>query len=394
MAEQVARKLLQADIHDPGRRTATISTWLTKHGGIRVDPQTLMLELCERLIAAGVPLSGASYGAPTLHPQVWGSQFIWRRDGGGVSEVRHRHHAARSSTYRDSPVRVLHQGAAAVRRRLDIPAPQLDFPILRELADEGATDYVAMPLHFSSGKMGYISWVSDRLGGFNTSDLALLYDLLPLIALRVELEASYQVSKSLMETYLGRDAARRVLTGQIKRGRGKRIRAAIFLSDLRDFTAMSDRLPANEVIVLLNDYFDIMATQVQEHGGEVLKFIGDAVMAIFPLREHPDAGERALAAADEALAKIAKANAERTSPDEPKLAISLALHQGEVNYGNVGIAGRLDFTVTGPAVNEVARLEGLSKTLDQPVVTSAAYATLYSERLTCVGRQKLRGVSA
>jgi adenylate cyclase len=392
MAEQVARKLLQADIHDPGRRTATISTWLTKHGGIRVDPQTLMLELCERLIAAGVPLSGASYGAPTLHPQVWGSQFIWRRDGGGVSEVRHRHDAARSSTYRDSPVRVLHQGAAAVRRRLDIPTPQLDFPILRELADEGATDYVAMPLHFSSGKMGYISWVSDRLGGFNTSDLALLYDLLPLIALRLELEASYHVSKSLMETYLGRDAARRVLAGQIKRGRGKRIRAAILLSDLRDFTAMSDRLPANEVIVLLNDYFDIMATQVQEHGGEVLKFIGDGMLAVFNVgRSLPDAACcQSMHAAIEAVRALTALNLDRAE----KLEVGIALHLGDVVYGNIGAADRLDFTVIGAAVNEAARIQGLCRSLDKQILVSAGFACgCTSKPLISVGLHHLRGVS-
>jgi adenylate cyclase len=281
-----------------------------------------------------------------LHPQVWGSQFIWQRDGEGVSEIRHRHDAAQSSTYRDSPVRVLHQGAAAVRRRLDIPAPQLDFPILRDLADEGATDYVAMPLRFSSGDMAYISWVSDQPGGFNKSDLALLYDLLPLIALRLEIEASYHVSKNLMETYLGRDAARRVLTGQIKRGRGKRIRAAILLADLRDFTAMSDRLPADKVIALLNDYFDIMATQVQEHGGEVLKFIGDGMLAVFNVgRSLPDAACRqSMHAAIEAVRDLTALNLDRPE----KLEVGIALHLGDVMYGNIGAADRLDFTSSVP----------------------------------------------
>jgi adenylate cyclase len=392
MAEQAARKSLQADIHDPGLRAASISTWLSEHGGVRVDPQTLMLELCERLVAAGMPLSRASYGAPTLHPQVWGSQFIWRRDGEAVSEFPHRHDAARSSTYRDSPVRVLHQGAAAVRRRLDIPAPQLDFPILHDLADEGATDYLAMPLRFSSGDMGYISWVSDRSGGFNTSDLALLYDLLPLIALRFELEASYHVSKSLMETYLGRDAARRVLTGQIKRGRGKRIRAAIFLSDLRDFTAMSDRLPADEVIALLNDYFDIMATQVQEHGGEVLKFIGDGMLAVFNVgRSLPDAACcQAMHAAIEAVQALTALNLDRAE----KLEVGIALHLGDVVYGNIGAADRLDFTVIGAAVNEAARIEGLCRSLDKQILVSAAFARgCHSKPLISVGLHHLRGVS-
>jgi adenylate cyclase len=287
---------------------------------------------------------------------------------------------------------VLHQGAAAVRRRLDIPAPQLDFPIQRDLADEGATDYVAMPLRFSSGDMGYISWVSDRPGGFNTSDLALLYDLLPLIALRLELEASYHVSKSLMETYLGRDAARHVLTGQIKRGRGKHIRAAILLSDLRDFTAMSDRLPADEVIALLNDYFDIMATQVQEHGGEVLKFIGDGMLAVFNVgRSLPDAAcGQAMQAAIEAVRALTALNLDRAE----KLEVGIALHLGDVVYGNIGAADRLDFTVIGAAVNEAARIEGLCRSLEKQILVSAEFARGFTSKpLISVGLHHLRGVS-
>ena len=391
MTEQAARKSLQADIHDPGRRAASISTWLTEHGGIRVDPQTLMTELCERLVAVGVPLSRASYGAPTLHPQVWGSQFIWRRDGEGVSEIRHRHDAARSSTYRDSPVRVLHQGAAAVRRRLDIPAPQFDFPILRELAAEGATDYVAMPLRFTSGWTGYISWACDRHGGFSAADLSRLEGLLLLIALRLELEASYRMSEGLLETYLGRDAARRVLVGKVRRGEGKRIRAAILLSDLRGFTAMADRLPAEEVIAHLDAYFDVMVTQVHEYSGEVLKFIGDAMMAVFDVdgSSRGKACCQAVHAAIGAVRAIAELNRDRPE----KLNFGIALHLGDVVYGNIGAADRLDFTVIGPAVNEAARMEGLCRSLDKQILISASFArSCTCKPLVSLGRHRLRGV--
>ena len=391
MTEQAARKSPQADIHDPGRRAASISTWLTEHGGIRVDPQTLMTELCERLVAVGVPLSRASYGAPTLHPQVWGSQFIWRRDGEGVSEIRHRHDAARSSTYRDSPVRVLHQGAAAVRRRLDIPAPQLDFPILRELAAEGATDYVAMPLRFTSGWTGYISWACDRPGGFSAADLSRLEELLPLIALRLELEASYRMSEGLLETYLGRDAARRVLAGKVRRGEGKRIRAAILLSDLRGFTAMADRLPAEEVIAHLDAYFDVMVTQVHEHSGEVLKFIGDAMMAVFDV----DGSSRGKACCQAVHAAIGAVRATvALNRDRPeKLDFGIALHLGDVVYGNIGAADRLDFTVIGPAVNEAARMEGLCRSLDKQILISASFTrSCTCKPLVSLGRHRLRGV--
>ena len=392
MAEQAIRKSPQADMHDPGREIDSISSWLADHGGVRVDPETLMTELCERLVGIGVPLARASYGAATLHPQLWGSQYIWRRDPAGVSEIRHRHGVERSSTYLDSPVRVLHHGAAAVRRRLDVPVPQLDFPILQDLVEEGATDYVAMPLRFSTGQTGYISWVSDLPGGFRTRELTLLYDLLPLIALRLELEASYHVSKSLLETYLGRDAARRVLAGQIERGRGKRIRAAILLSDLRDFTAMSDRLPADEVIALLNDYFDVMATQVQEHGGEVLKFIGDGMLAVFNVeRSLPDAACcQAVRAAIDAAQALAILNSDRAE----KLEVGIALHFGDVVYGNIGAANRLDFTVIGAAVNEAARIQELCRSLDKQILVSAGFAcSCVSKPLISLGPHHLRGVS-
>ena len=192
-------------------------------------------------------------------------------------------------------------------------------------------------------------------------------------------------ARTLLDTYLGQGTGERVLEGLIRRGDGEVIPAVIWWADLRGSTALAEQLPRQRYLQLLNRFFESTAGVVIDHGGEVLKFIGDAVMAIFPLDDHENAAERALAAADEALAAIEKANAERADPSEPKLAIALALHQGEVNYGNVGVAGRLDFTVTGPAVNEVARLEGLSKTLDRPVVASSAFARLVPGRLASLG---------
>ena len=194
-----------------------------------------------------------------------------------------------------------------------------------------------------------------------------------------------------METYLGRDAARRVLTGQIKRGRGKRICAAILLSDLRDFTAMSDRLPAGEVIALLNDYFDIMATQVHEHGGEVLKFIGDGMLAVFNVGGSlPDAACcQSMHAAIEAVRALTALNLDRTE----KLEVGIALHLGDVVYGNIGAADRLDFTVIGPAVNEAARIEGLCRDLDRRILISASFAHgCGCTPLVSLGRHRLRGV--
>jgi adenylate cyclase len=376
---------------ESGWSTDPIAAWLAGYRGARPDPTALLAGLCEKLVDAGVPLSRVSYGVPMLHPQLRGRQFIWRRDDEGVSEIPYRHGVERSADYLDSPVRALHQGAAAVRRRLDGAAPRFDFPILRDLAKAGATDYVAMPLRFGSGRMGYVSWVSDRPGGFTTAELARLAQLLPLIALRLELEASYQMSRGLLETYLGGDAARRVLAGEVRRGHGKRLRAAILLSDLRGFTALSDRLPAEQVIGLLNEYFDVMATQVQKHGGEVLKFIGDGMLAVFDV-DQSSRGTACCQAVHAAIGAV-RAMAARNRERSERLEVAIALHLGDVVYGNIGAADRLDFTVIGPTVNEAARIEGLCRSLDRQILASASFACdCACKPLVSLGRHRLRGV--
>jgi adenylate cyclase len=368
-----------------------IAAWLAAHGGLRADLGALLAGLCEKLVAAGMPLMRVSAGVPTLHPQVLGRQFIWRRGQDGVSATPYGHGVERSSDYLDSPIRVLHQGVGSLRRRLEGPAPQLDFPILKDLADEGATDYVAMPLGFSSGQTGFVSWVSDRPGGFGAQDLSLLDGLLPLIALRLELESTHDMTRGLLETYLGGDAARRVLSGDVTRGRGERIRAAILLSDLRGFTALSDRLPAERVIALLNDYFDIVTTQVEKHHGQVLKFTGDGLLAVFDVggSNRGTACCQAVHAAIDAVRAMAASNRDREEP----LALGIALHLDDVLYGNIGAVGRLDFTVIGRAVNEAARIEQLCRSLDRQVLASASFArSCGCEPLVSLGPHRLRGV--
>ena len=320
-----------------------VAAWLADHGGARVDPAVLIAGLCERLLAAGVPLWRVSYGYPTLHPRLCGSQFDWRRDATCV-------------------------------------------------ADEGATDRVAMSLPFSSGRDGFVSWATDRACGFRPDERALLEGLLPLIALRLELEASYTLTNNLMETYLGRDAARRVLAGEVARGSGTRVRAAILLCDLRGFTAMSDRLPAETVIAHLDSYFDVVGRQVQRYHGEVLEFIGDGVLAAFDI----DGGKRGAAccqALHAAIALLHRMAALNRGAAEP-MNVVVALHLGEVVYGNIGAADRLDFTVIGPAVNEAARIEGLCKELDRTLLASASFAeSCTCEPLVSLGRHALRGVA-
>ncbi len=368
--------------------------WLMRDAWEASSTEELLARLARQIAAEGIPLMRAVLLVRTLHPQVMGAVHSWSRDEDRVERVELSHDVQEEERFLASPFAHIFEGRGGVRRRLTGPDAQLDFPILRDLAEQGATDYVALPLTFSDGKTHALTLATDNPEGFDVATLGHIHELLPLLSRLLEVHLQRHTARTLLETYLGQGTGERVLDGLIRRGDGEVIPAVIWWADLRGSTSLAERLPRQRYLQLLNRFFESTAGVVIDHGGEVLKFIGDAVMAIFPLREHPDAGERALAAADEALTRIAKVNAERESPDEPELAISLALHQGEVNYGNVGIAGRLDFTVTGPAVNEVARLAGLSKSLDQPVVTSAAFATLVSGGLTGLGRHKLRGVSA
>ena len=368
--------------------------WLMRDAWEATSTEELLARLARQIVAEGTPLMRANLLVRTLHPQVMGAVHVWTRDEDQVERVELSHDIREEEHFLASPFAHIFDGRGGVRRRLTGADAKLDFPILRDLAEQGATDYVALPLAFSDGKTHALTLATDAPGGFDVQSLGHIHELLPLLSRLIEVHLLRHTARTLLETYLGQGTGERVLDGLIRRGDGEVIPAVIWWADLRGSTALAERLPRQRYLQLLNRFFESTAGVVIEHGGEVLKFIGDAVMAIFPLHEHPDAGERALTAADEALARIDKTNAERSNPDEPALEIVLALHQGKVNYGNVGVAGRLDFTATGPAVNEVARLEGLSKSLDQPVVASAAFAALVPGRLRSLGRHKLRGVSA
>jgi adenylate cyclase len=292
-------------------------------------------------------------------------------------------------------VALIHQGAETVRRRLAGEDIEPDFPITRELKALGATDYVAMAMHFSEGRRNFVSWATDRAGGFTDEQIARLAALLPLIAMRFELETSYFTTRTLFSVYLGEGAARKVLDGTIQRAVGETIRAAIWYSDLRGFTAMAERMGSTQVIETLDDYFDCMVSAVHENHGEVLKFIGDGLLAIFPVEgdEGATACANAMAATRLALQRFAALNRRRKQADKDPLRGGIALHVGEVIYGNIGAEDRLDFTAIGPAVNLVSRLEPLCETLDQPVLLSEDFATCSGDGdLVALGAYELRGI--
>jgi adenylate cyclase len=283
-----------------------------------------------------------------------------------------------------------------VRVRLDQVEPQA--PLLRQLKDEGATDYVALPLLFTSGHVDALSVVSDRPGGFSTSDLDRMFLLQFAFTRLVEVHSLRDTAVQLLDAYVGRAAGQRILAGDVMRGGGQTIEAVIWYCDLRGFTRLSDTLPRDELIALLNDYFSAMGDIVTKAGGEILKFMGDGMLAMLPIAspdERMSVAQRAVHAAASVSDAITVLNRIRATADEPELRFGLALHVGEVMFGNIGASRRLDFTVIGPAVNYTARLEKLCAVLGRPVILSEALAALVPERDTvALGRHALKDIDA
>jgi adenylate cyclase len=293
--------------------------------------------------------------------------------------------------YTDSPAALIHEGAPCVRARLAGPSADLSRAVFREVSAAGGTDYYAVALEYGDGYRTFMSWATDAEGGFADEHIRTFDRLAPLLGLRLELDGARYTMRSLLSVYLGNNAAQRVLAGHFCRGHGEIIRCAIFFSDMRGFTVLADHAPPAHVVRTLDAYFERVAGPISAHGGEVLKFIGDAVMAIFPTgNDEHGACQRAASAAREALAGIAEMNAHR---EHPPVSAGIALHLGEVMYGNVGSRDRLDFTVIGAAVNEASRVEGMCKVTEMPVLMTRAFATAYGGDVVSVGRHQLKGVS-
>ena len=354
-------------------------------------------EMCRRIHAAGIPIDRGFCAVGTLHPQIEAAAYTWKRGEAGAMRRLAQHGLTESPQYRTSPVAAVQASGKPLRRRLADPDCPLDYPVLEELRAEGQTDYVAFPLLFSNGEVNAITWATDRPGGYSDQHVVDLAEIAEALALVVELQSSRRIAHNLMNTYVGKRSGARVLSGAIQRGSGEDLRAVIWFCDLRGFTALADRLPRAELIALLNDYFEIMAQAVQGEGGEVLKFVGDGMLAIFEIAAREAPAERAAAAlraARAAVAAVAKANAARRADGRTEVRYALALHLGEVTYGNIGAPDRLDFTVIGPAVNHANRLEALAGELGEPVLASASFAAAAAgTELKSLGRHQLRGVA-
>ena len=380
---------------------AAMTTAASLSGRPEVD---LLQGFCTRIISAGVPLWRAMIGVDTLHPVLEGRLFRWRRDSAAPTETEYsRHEMAREpERWLRSPFYLLLQtGEGSLRRRLERTPSDGAFPALDELRAEGATDYLAIVNRFDGdGAIGqadgvYSSWATDRPGGFSDDHLAALELLVPCLALGIKSAATAGIAETLVETYLGRDAGHRVLRGNIERGVAERIGAVLWFSDLEGFTRITDTAPPEQIIPLLNDYADAIASAIHANGGDVLKFIGDGILALFQAGTPAEGCRQALEAARDSGRRVAKLNEKRVAKGLPVTRFYLGLHVGEVFYGNIGSFDRLDFTVVGPAVNEVSRIAAMCRSLDQPVLLSAAFADAAGSsrgQLVSVGRYALRGV--
>lgn len=371
-----------------------VAGWLVSEARSVGTPGELLDGLCQRLAAAGVPLARASIVLFTLHPLIHGRSFRWRPGHGCATEV-HPHGLQHLPAFARSPFKALREGTPLIHRRLEAPPDPDDYPMLAELRADGLTDYLAVPLCFSDGTRHAVSWATSVPGGFTEAHLALLHGLHPLLQLVLEVIARKDMTGVLLDTYLGRDTGRRILQGQIRRGDGETTSAVICLSDLRSFTALSDALPRDALLELLNAYFETMVGAFHAHGAEVLKFMGDAVLAIFRIEPGAPVEERCEAAARtvrEAVAASVRDNTERRRKGLPTYEFGAALHVGDVMYGNIGASDRLDFTVIGPAVNLASRIGGLCAALNEPVLLSEAFVQHHPGGVKDLGEHILKGV--
>jgi adenylate cyclase len=375
--------------------------WITEAGLAGWSETALLSGFCERAVAGGLPIVRANVVIDTLHPVYEGRAFTWKAKVKRTSLSEFGRSPKSIELWEHSPFYRLETAGETLLRRKLSGAMQFEFPILTELQAEGITDYIAIANRFAAeGIIGhmdcvYSSWATDAPQGFADGDIAAVHRLMPSFALALKSVSLARIAETLVETYLGRDAGRRVLEGRISRGVADRIEAVLWCSDLRSYTRISDAADPEQIIPFLNDYADAVISAIHEHGGDVLKLMGDGVLAIFATEDRGRACHAALAAASNARRAVAHINQSRAAENLPTTDLYLGLHVGEVFYGNIGSRERLDFTVVGPAVNEVSRISGMCRTLDQPMLISAAFAAAIGEpkRLfVSVGRYALRGV--
>lgn len=383
-----------------------LSDWLMEQALSEPNLDDLVEGCNRRLHGAGIPVSRSIITSPILHPLYRSFTVVWTFKG-GVETKYHVHDSVNREAWQASPLRyILRHRLPLLRRQLVGENAVLDFPVLEELVEDGMTDYLCYLVPFGENEnvdfskdefgQGIIgSWATERAAGFSDNDLRALNRVQQRLAVAIKMRVKDIIAGNILETYLGQGAGKKVLNGQIKRGDGERIYSVIWYSDLRGSTTLADTMPGDEYIHLLNRYFECTANAVLDHQGEVLRFPGDAVLGIFPINEQTDSSQactNALKAATSAFERLDALNQERAEVKDAPLDFGIGLHVGQVLFGNIGVPNRLEFSVIGPAMNETARLEALTKDLDADILTSEVFVNhLKDGHCKTIGQCKLLG---
>ena len=392
--------------------------WLVERGllGLPLDDQ--IDGFCRRLVDAGFPARRFNLSIGTLHPRHGARSYVWHPRGLTTDEFPRHRSGEQIEGYLRSPIHHLRSsGELRLRRRLDADAPH-DFPVLADLREAGMTDYAARVVGFDDARTAtlrpgvvtegvnrpdplqgiFFSCATDVPGGFDDGHLQQVFDELPYLALAVKSRSIFDVARTLLETYLGTDAGQRVLTGEIDRHSVQRIQAVIWLCDLRGFSGVASRASPDELVEILDAYLEVMAQPVLDNQGQILKFLGDGFLATFDmsLRDRQTVCIDAMKAAEQLLDTFPQFNSERRAAGKAALDFGIALHLGEVLYGNIGTRERLDFTVLGSAVNEASRIEALCRPLGRSVLLSSSFHEAAvaggGSRIVSVGVHALRGI--
>ena len=371
-----------------------IREWLIDGARSSPAPADMIDALCRRLTQAGIPLFRVAFYIRTLHPDIFGRNFIWK-PGEPLQVGTADYDVVDSPQFIVSPIAIVSREGREVRARVGDPA-SARYPIVEDLSAEGVTDYIALPIRFIDGSAHTTSWTTKQEGGFTDEQIDALRSIMAPLSRLVEVIRLSRVATTLLDTYVGNRAGEKILGGQIRRGHTENMNAAIWLSDLRGFTALSDRLPSETVVDILNLYFDCQVAAIKAHGGEVLKYMGDGLLAVFPIDEYVGDSQqvcaRVLEAARETRAGV-EAMQYAIGDTIERFRFGVALHVGQILYGNIGGGSRLDFTCIGPAVNLAARLEKLTGRLRRTIVASEGFAGICSGGWRDLGEFPIAGFS-
>ncbi|WP_169569712.1 adenylate/guanylate cyclase domain-containing protein [Sneathiella limimaris] len=371
-----------------------IIDWMMFEGRLEKDVLKFIDQFCHKLNENHIPVTRLRIGFKTIHPllDIWA--YIWSKEEGKTIEWGGQHGIRESASYYGSPAEWVHKHQKPFRRRLDQLDPEKDHNVLFELAGESLIDYLMLPMKFTDSSIPVITFVTDDKEGFSEEAVIFLEKLSYYIAPIIEIHAIRKIAVTLLDTYLGHRSGQRIMEGQIQRGDGEKIEAAIWFCDLRNFTALSSNLEENEMLQLLNTYFQILGDSISEQKGEILKFIGDAVLAVFPTtkrRSRETVCKAAYKAAQSALRKMEELQIEDPENHEA-LKFGIGLHFGEAKYGNIGSTNRLDFTIIGNAVNLASRIEALTKTEEQNLLYSEVFANSLDIPSEKLGMYELKGI--